>query len=300
MNRLFLGSAAIIVLVMGGSALAADMPVKAPILKAPPPVVSEWTSCYGGINGGWKWGRFGDSAEVPLTTGTIPGVGVATAPADRINLGRANADSGAFGGQVGCRWETPEHWVFGVEGDFDATRLHRTAVLLAPSGIGTTFVPGDIFRNRMRWESSLRFTVGHTWDRFLLYATGGIAFAEVSMDANFIPSLGVFFNGAPGLYPPSAGSQSKVLAGATFGFGTAYALSKNWELGAEYRYTTYQKGDFNLGAVAGICGVPVAAAATVACLNQNATGHKDLQTSELLVKLNYKFDWAAPVVVAKH
>lgn len=64
--------------------MAADMKVKAPILKAPPPVFN-WTGCYLGGNAGWKWGRFSESVDVPATTGTILGA-TATAPADHINL----------------------------------------------------------------------------------------------------------------------------------------------------------------------------------------------------------------------
>jgi outer membrane immunogenic protein len=38
-------------------AMAADMRVKAPILKAPPPVVYNWTGCYLGGNAGGGWAR---------------------------------------------------------------------------------------------------------------------------------------------------------------------------------------------------------------------------------------------------
>jgi hypothetical protein len=71
----------------------------------------------------------------------------------------------------------------------------------------------------------------------------------------------------------------------------AYALGNNWEIGAD------QKADFNLGTVAAVCGFTTAVPGPgPVCVNTNATGHKDLQTSEVLVKLNYKFNWAGPVV----
>lgn len=291
MNKWVLGTLALAA-AAAGPAFAADLPVKAPPLI----VTYNWSGCYVGANGGWKWGRFRDSADVPTTTGNVPGIGTLTAPLDRVDLGRTNGDSGAIGAQIGCRWETAGHWVYGIEGDFDWTNLRATTAVTAPSGIGTTFVPGDSFTDRMRWESSVRGIVGRSFDRILLYATGGIAFAGVKMDANFIPTIGVFTNGAPGPYPASAGSDSKVLVGFTVGAGAAYALSKNWDIGAEYRFTSYQKGDFNLGSVAGICGPTTAIAGGVGCLNQTVTGHKDLQTSEVLFKLNYRFDWAGPIV----
>ena len=38
-----------------GSAMAADLPVRAPVYKGPPPVVAyfSWTGCYVGANVGW-------------------------------------------------------------------------------------------------------------------------------------------------------------------------------------------------------------------------------------------------------
>jgi outer membrane immunogenic protein len=273
-----------------GAVSAADLPVKA---RPMPVAVFSWTGCYVGANVGWKGGRFRDeSANVPATTGTVPGLGAVAAPADNIFLDSFDANSAAAGGQVGCRWQTAQNWVFGVEGDFDWTDLHGTIVNRG-FGPGTTFVPGDFFDNRARWESSARLIVGRSWDRLLVYGTGGVAFTEVSMTGNFVPTIGVFTNGRPGPYPGSTGSDSQVLVGGTIGAGLAYALNKNWEIGGEYRYTRYQGADFGLGPVAGICGLTQVG---VACLNQNATGHKSLETNEVLLKLNYRFDWAGPVV----
>ena len=55
MKKLFLASAAaLVILNAGGSALAADMPVKAP---QPPPPIYSWTGCYGGGFVGYGWGK---------------------------------------------------------------------------------------------------------------------------------------------------------------------------------------------------------------------------------------------------
>jgi outer membrane immunogenic protein len=272
-------------------AAAADLPMKAPPMAV---AASYWNNCYVGANGGWKWGRFNDSADVPVTTGTI-GAGTFTAVADRIDLGSSNANSGAFGGQIGCRWQTPSNWVFGLEGDFDWTNV-RSTVVSAGIGTGRTFVPGDSFTDRLRWESTIRGVIGYAWDRWMIYGTGGLALGGVSMDANFIATTGTLTNGAPGLYPGSAGSDTKTLVGATVGAGFAYAFARNWEFGAEYRFTAYQRGDFAVGQVAALCGPTSVVAVAISCFSQNATGHKDLTTSEILFKLNYRFDWGGPVV----
>jgi opacity protein-like surface antigen len=54
MKKLFT-SVSLIALSAGGSALAADMPVKA--RSAPPPAVYSWTGCYGGGFVGYGWGQ---------------------------------------------------------------------------------------------------------------------------------------------------------------------------------------------------------------------------------------------------
>ncbi len=294
MKKLLAGGLGAAVLMAVSPVVAADMPVKA--IPVPIVVPFSWTSCYVGVNGGLKWGRFRESADTPAGTAVITGVTTGTAvAADHIDLDNLNSSSAAFGGQVGCRWETPDHWVLGFEGDFDWTNLHGT-VTQQTFGTGrSVFVPGDFFNNRARWESSGRVTVGRSFDRLLVYGTGGIAFTRVTMDATFIPTV---TGGIP--FPASAGSDSKTLAGLTVGAGIAYAFDRNWDIGAEYRFSAYQKGDFNLGNVAAVCGRPTGAAATVACFNTNATGSKDLTTSEILVKLNYRFSWAAPAVVTKY
>jgi outer membrane immunogenic protein len=255
-------------------------------LKAPPVMVYDWTGCYGGANGGWKWGQFRESVDTPGGTAVVPGFAPTPFAADHIDLPGLNTGSGAVGGQIGCRWETPQHWVFGLEGDFDATDLHGTVVNPAAGTGASVFVPGDSFGNRADWESSVRVIVGHTWDRWLVYATGGIAFTGVTMSGNFIA---VTSGGVP--FPASSGSASQVLTGGTIGAGAAYALSKSWEIGLEYRYTAYAREDFALGTVAALCG-----GAGPVCVTTPATGHKDLQTQEVLFKLNYRFDWGGPLV----
>ena len=87
-----------------------------------------------------------------------------------------------------------------------------TLVDIARGAHSVPGVPGDIFDNRMRWEGSGRVTLGRSYGQWLVYGTGGIAFARVDMDANFIP---VVVNGIP--FPGAVGSDSKTLVGGTVG-----------------------------------------------------------------------------------
>jgi outer membrane immunogenic protein len=288
MKKILIGTVALSAFGLANVASAADMPLKAPPIV---PVVYNWTGCYIGANGGWKWARFNESVTTAAGSVVIPGIGLVPFPAGEVDLDHPTASSGVVGGQVGCRWENAEHWVFGIEGDFDWTNLHATATNTAPATTG--IFPGDTFDNRMRWEGSGRVLLGHSFDRWLVYATGGIAFSRVDMSANFIP---VTVNGL--VFPGASGSDSKTLVGGTVGLGTAYMLTRNWEIGAEYRYTFYAQSDYNLGSPTAFCARPLTTLAPPApvCATTPATGHKGAETSEILVKLNYRFDWGGPVV----
>jgi outer membrane immunogenic protein len=289
MKKLILGTVALSAVGLVNAASAADMPLKAPAVA---PVVYNWTGCYIGVNGGWKWGRFNESVDTPAGLIIIPGIGAVPLAPGHVDLDHATVSSGAAGGQIGCRWENAEHWVFGVEGDFDWTRLHATVVDAAPPTFG--LFQGDSFENRMRWEGSGRITLGRSFGQWLFYGTGGIAFSRVDMNSNFVPVLanGIF------QFPGAAGSDSKTLVGGTVGLGTAYMITRNWEIGAEYRYTFYAQSDYNLGPGTPFCARPLTTLAPPApvCVFPPVTGHKGAETQEVLFKANYRFDWGGPVV----
>jgi outer membrane immunogenic protein len=288
MNKLILGTVALSAAGLVNAAFAADLPVKAPPIV---PVVYNWTGCYIGANGGWKWGRFNESVDTAGGSILIPSVGLVPFAPGHVDLDHVTASSGAFGGQIGCRWENAEHWVFGAEADFDWTNLHATVINNSPNTTG--LVAGDTFDNRMRWEGSGRVSLGRAFDRWLVYGTGGIAFARVDMTGNFIATT----SGGVPIAAFSAG-DSKTLVGGTVGLGAAYMLTKNWEFGAEYRYTFYAQSDYNLGTPTAFCATPPAIVAVLppVCAGTTATGHKGLETQEVLLKLNYRFDWGGPVV----
>jgi opacity protein-like surface antigen len=78
MKKLFLAGIALFALNAGGSAFAADMPVKARPL--PPPPVYNWTGFYVGGNIGYSWGRssndwdfFANNFVIPPPEGTTCG-----------------------------------------------------------------------------------------------------------------------------------------------------------------------------------------------------------------------------------
>jgi outer membrane immunogenic protein len=86
-----------------GAAAAADLAVKAPVYKAPPVVVSDWSGFYVGLNGGGGW--------ADTTLDGAPGT--------------ANASGGLFGGQLGYNWQFGQ-FVVGLEADIDAADISGT------------------------------------------------------------------------------------------------------------------------------------------------------------------------------
>jgi outer membrane immunogenic protein len=225
-----------------------------------------WTGFYFGVNVGEKWGRFDEIVSTPGLAAPI-----VVAP-DSIRF-RGSDGSFAGGFQAGYQKQVGSV-VAGVEVDWDWTRLKVRHV--ATTG-GDVLIPGDIFTASSDWESSFRLKLGHTWDRWLIYATTGVALAHVRASATFIPTV---VGAVP--FPASAGSDSRTVVGGTIGAGLAYQISRNWDVGVEYRYTDYRRETFSLGTVAAVCPAP--------CTFVPATGRVDLNTNEALVKLNYRFN----------
>jgi outer membrane immunogenic protein len=260
-----------------GAACAADLPV-----KALPPVVPifNWTGFYVGGNVGGEWGHYKDPFAVAGTTA----FGV-TVPAGTIPFA-SNNSSFTGGGQIGYRWQQPgSQWVVGAETDFNWVDLKTTQTVTAgllPAGV---FVTGDSLSAKTNFQSSIRGNLGLTFDRWLWYVTAGVAFANTQASASFIQTIAGAIT-----FPASSGSQTNTLVGGTIGTGLTYALDRNWDIGAEYRFTSYGGSDFGLGTVAAI-GTAGGLFAPVP-----ASTHLNLTTNEVRFRVNYRFDWAAPLV----
>jgi outer membrane immunogenic protein len=256
-----------------GAAAAADMPMKAPIYKAAPVQVFTWTGCYIGGNIGGKSARTSGSIDVVAATG--PG---GSSPARSAPLDRTNAGTFIGGGQIGCNWQSG-NWVFGIEGDADGQRWRSSRTLGA--AVASPLIPGDTFDIRSDWQASVRGRIGYAWDRTLLYATGGVAFTDVRVGTNFIVAGG---------FPGTVAFDSKNLVGGTVGAGLEYAVTNNWTLGVEGRYTWYGRQTFNGGTVASF-GFPPAGPFTFAPATQSLT----IETAEVMFKANWKFGPSAMV-----
>ena len=122
--------------------------------------------------------------------------------------------------------------------------------------------------------------LGVAWDRALIYVTGGAAFGGFNTNASL--------NGVAGGVPFFAnGSTSSTRVGWTVGGGIQYAVTNNWWVFAEYRFTDF--GSINDG----VLGLPAGA---------NFRDNHRLQQNQVQVGFSYKFDMFNPAgpVVAKY
>jgi len=181
-----------------GSAVAADMAVKAPP-PAPLPVIYNWTGFYIGANGGW-----GSSRDC---WGVVP-VGAAV-----INEGCASRSGGVFGGQLGYRWQSGQ-FVFGLEGQGDWADLSGRRVSL--------FNPAFSTGVRVDALGLITGQIGYAWNASLFYLKGGAATVRNRYDVWTFPG---------GVIAASASSNKW---GGTVGVGWEYGFAPNWSAGIEY------------------------------------------------------------------
>jgi outer membrane immunogenic protein len=296
MKKLLFASAAY-VLFIGPSALAADLPVykKAPVA---PPVFS-WTGFYLGGNAGYSWGRAStdltDTVTTTATITTLAGTPVASATVTTNSFGNDRARlNGALGGfQAGYNWQF-DRYVAGFEGDIQATGQRGDVTIcpvtagpapaLCPGAAGTLFGTASY---RLPWFGTLRGRVGVTFDRILLYATGGLAVGEVKADGTV---------GGAALIPLTAGSVSTTRAGWVFGGGIEGAIDRNWSIKAEYLHMDFGSLDQSISA-SGVFTAVLGDFRTTLSQNLTSAFHTRVTDDVFRVGVNYRF---APAVVAKY
>ena len=216
---------------LSGPVLAADLPARAPVYKAPPPAVEvwSWSGFYIGANIGYSWGRSDTSVNFTNGAGTL-----LFASSNKFNL---NGVIG--GGQIGVNWQNG-NWVLGIEADIQGTGqkgsfdvVCPTGVCAAPFGIIALFPGGPVtasVNQKLRWLGTVRGRLGVTLaPTVLAYVTGGLAVGGVTTD--------IAVSGATGTTPVAAAfSSDTTKAGWTVGGGLEARLGGNWTGKVEYLY----------------------------------------------------------------
>ncbi len=192
MKRLLLAALGLGALAM--PALGADLPRKAPPYIAP---AFSWTGFYVGINGGYGWGNSN-------WTDTVTGA----------STGNFNISGGLAGGTLGYNLQTGS-WVWGLETDLDWANIKGTTNFAACGGGSCTTSDS--------WLGTFRGRIGYAFDRWMLFATGGLAYGDIKISS-----------GAGG-----SGSANRV--GWTAGGGVEFAISGPWSAKIEYLYADLGK-----------------------------------------------------------
>src|SRR5271156_3029589 len=185
MKRLALGPVALIAAGWTASAQAADLPYapRAPYTVNQPLNSYSWAGPYLGGNLGYSWGSVDNNFAKP---------------------------SGISGGvQGGYNWQNGP-WVFGIEGDIEAT------------GADDTFAPWK-FSNP--WFGTVRGRAGYAFNNILFYGTAGLAFGELSGE-----TFGQW--------------ESHTSAGFTAGFGAEFGLAPQWTAKIEYLFIALSSSQF--------------------------------------------------------
>jgi outer membrane immunogenic protein len=203
-----------VIIGLGGSAFAADLPPspppRAPAAYVPAVLpVYNWGGVYVGINGGWGWGNVKYTANA---AGAFPGT-----------TGSLHDNGGIVGGTLGANFQAGA-FVFGVEGDWDYSGINTgtTSSICNFSGQCQT---GN------NWLATLRGRAGYAADRVLFYITAGGAFANVQTT----------FNGVKTTHTQS---------GWTAGAGLEWAFADNWTAKVEYLYVNLGNGSVNCATTA--------------------------------------------------
>ncbi|MEZ5890668.1 MAG: hypothetical protein R3D52_10810 [Xanthobacteraceae bacterium] len=156
---------------------------------------------------------------------------------------------------------------------------------------------------QLNWFSTSRVRVGWAaWNRFLIYATGGLAIggfdAYTTINSggqiNYINSQYVGLGLAPDFY----GAYRKVRVGYTVGGGFEWAFANNWTAKAEFLYLDFGSDEFRSNYVSNI---PNAAACTsyTNCTPYHTTSI-DFQQFVVRVGLNYFFQLGPAPALARH
>lgn len=221
-----------------------------------------WTGIYIGGNLGGMWSRIQGPVTIapPIVTN-----------ASSLNL-NVSPSSFTGGGQIGYNWQR-NHLVLGAEAILNAEHL-QSRVTLGTAGLPLFFVTGDNFGFKNTMHSAILARAGYAKNNWFVYATGGVAFANLTVDANFPRTL----------FIPSSAAHNQQLTAGTYGLGAEYAVGQHWQIGLEGRYTDYGSQHYDLGIVA----VPLIFIPPFV-LFPPVTANIHLKASEVLFKVNYQF-----------
>ena len=229
-------------LAVAPGAQAADMLVKAAV--APPPAAN-WTGWYIGAHVGAAWQNVSANSFYAGPS-----------------VGHVDGSSFIGGGQIGYNWQHGNS-VFGIEGDISGLSNGPSWTSAIGSGGSTKSIS-----TKTNWLSTVRLRTGLAVGDTMVYATGGVAFGNVSNSQHVCDALD----------PHCTKSESTTKVGWTVGGGIEHMWDAHWTVGLEGLFVDLGKSTVSNPD-------PLAPAANNA--NKNSTFHNQLVIGRF--KVNYKF-----------
>ena len=242
-----------VVIGLGGSALAADLPPspppRAPAVYVPAVLpIYNWAGIYVGVNGGWGWGNAKWTADA---VGGFLG-----------STGSVHDNGGVVGGTLGANFQAGA-FVFGVEGDWDYSAIN-TGTNPASAPLAAIARPATI-----GWRQ-----------RAAAPATAPIVSCSTPPQAAPSPMCRRISTARPPATPSPAGPPAAASSGP---------FADNWTAKVEYLYVNL--GNTSVNCVNAVCtavsslsvtGVPPGPAIPVS-----------IGLTENLIRagVNYKFSW---------
>jgi high affinity Mn2+ porin len=226
-----LAGAAVGALTLGTPAFAADIPLKAPYLRP----AFDWSGFY--IGGHTGYGRGSSTAVL----------------SDPLAASTNSVVSGVTGGvQGGYNIQMPSGLVLGVEADLTFPNYFSSnSIVSTLTGARSEVVE--------KWDyvGTARGRIGYASGHWLLYATGGFAFA-----------------GERFINTPDVGTDQKIInvrPGWAAGAGVEYAFAPHWSVRLEYLYSQFDRANIRFPSGA----------------EHNST----LDFQQVRIGLNRKVDW---------
>ncbi len=233
---------------IAGPAFAADLAVKAPVYKAPPPPTApifSWTGWYIGGNAGFGWGS-STNPNFAADPADLSGVGTFLASPGGNVFPNLRPKGFIGGGQIGYDWQANNNFVFGLVTDFQGADIKA-------SGTNSAFGVTESLSQKLDFLGTGRARLGWAANNWLFYGSGGVAYGDVHSTINLNDAAnGVLFSGA----------HSETRVGWAAGGGVNYAITPNWIAGVDYLH--YDLGHTNVtGVTAAVPGASLTASQTV-------------------------------------
>jgi len=210
-----------------------------------------FAGAYAGVHAGVRWdnGSVSDPAYVSNTNKD-------NVPALNFSLGSASA---LVGGHLGYNFLPTPGVLVGVEGDFDFARNSNSGSTSAQFCPDNCFTVTTTSALNMGDQGTARLRAGVINGSTLVFATGGLAFADVSW-TNTLNDGGI----------PFSASQDKIRTGWVIGGGFETFVGKNLIFRTEYLHEDF--GSFS---------EPLA--------DTSVTGTAKLKADKIRVGLSYQF-----------